>query len=61
MTACIIISSITAVLLVLTIIFKPYVKIGRFGLGLYWVIAATPERNMTATNILLSFSSFTDY
>ena len=39
MTACIIISSITAVLLVLTIIFKPYVKIGRFGLGLYWVVA----------------------
>ena len=39
MTTCLIISAITAVLLVLTIIFKPYVQIKRFGLGLYWVVA----------------------
>lgn len=39
MTTSLIISAITAIALILVIIFKPYVQIKRFGIGLYWVVA----------------------
>ncbi len=39
MTISLIISAITALALILVIIFKPYIQIKKFGIGLYWVVA----------------------
>ncbi len=38
MTLTVIIASVTAILMVLTVIFKPYVEIRKFKIGLYWVV-----------------------
>ena len=59
MTLTIIISIITSILLILSILFFPRIKIGKFAIGTYWVIALVGAIMMIVTN-RVSISSIID-
>lgn len=58
MITTIVISAITVLLMALTVLFKPYIKVGKVKLGLYWIVCLIGALTLIATGSISLTSVF---